>query len=233
MRVVAYIRVSSARQRERYGPDVQRGEIRDWASRHGHRIIAWHTDVIGGASELDSRDGWLMAAEAVKSGKAEGVVVARIDRLARDVMVQEYLLRNLSQFGGVVLSARDSETEMLTGEANDPSRKLIRTILGAVSEYDREMTVTRLAAARRAKAARGGYAHGTVPYGYRSRGGVLLPVPAEQRTLTRMCQFAADGMTPTAIAAQLNTEAVPTRRGAAWSHVTVTRILKRNEQKAS
>jgi hypothetical protein len=51
----------------------------------------------------DSRDGWLMAAEAVKSGKADGVVVARIDRPARDVMVQEYLLRNLSQFDGVVL----------------------------------------------------------------------------------------------------------------------------------
>ncbi|MFV9634846.1 recombinase family protein [Mycobacterium neumannii] len=233
MKVVAYVRVSSAKQQEAFGPDVQRAAIREWAKRHGHRITAWREDAISGASELADRDGWLMAAEAVKTGKAEGVVVARLDRLARDVMIQELLLRRLSEFGGVVLSARDGENDMLIGTSNDPSRKMIRTILGAISEYDREMTVERLAAARRAKAAKGGYAHGTVPYGYRSAKGKLVPVPAEQRALALMCQLAAQGETLTDIAARLNDDGVPTRRGGKWRHGTVARILKRHNERTA
>jgi len=38
----------------------------------------------------------------VKSGQAQGIVGARLDWLARDVMVQELLLRKLSDLGGIV-----------------------------------------------------------------------------------------------------------------------------------
>lgn len=233
MKVVAYVRVSSARQREAYGPDVQRADIKRWAKENGHRIVAWHEDAVSGATELDDREGWMTAASIIKSGKADGIVVARLDRLARDVIVQEMLLRNMSRLGGVVLSTRDSENEMIGGDASDPSRELVRTILGAISEYDRKMTVARLAASRKVKAASGGYAHGTEPYGYRSRGGKLVAVPAEQRALSMMKELAAVGHTLTDIAQRLNDDGVPTRRGGTWRHGTVARILKRhNESKA-
>jgi len=124
MKVAAYIRCSTARQQEAFGPYVQRKAITQWARANGHSVIAWHEDTISGTSELHDRAGWREAAALVKSGKSEGIVVARLDRLARDVMVQEYLLRNLSQFGGVVLSARESENELLNGDSNDPSRKI-------------------------------------------------------------------------------------------------------------
>ena len=113
MRVVGYVRVSSAKQAEAYGPEVQRKAIQQWAKAKGHNIIDWQTDVISGTSKLDHRVGWREAAALVKSGKADGVVVARLDRLARDVMVQEYLLRNMIEFGGVLMSARDNEDELL------------------------------------------------------------------------------------------------------------------------
>lgn len=231
MRVVAYIRVSSARQQEAYGPDVQRKAIRQWANTHGHKVIAWQEDTISGASELHDRAGWREAAALVKSGKAQGVVVARLDRLARDVMVQEYLLRNLIEFGGTLLSTRENENEMIGGESKDPSRKLVRTILGAICEYDREMTVDRLAAGRQAKAARGGYAHGALPYGYRSQGGKLVPVPAEQRALAKMRSLQDQGVPINEIARVLTAERHPTKRGGVWCGATVARILKRANQK--
>jgi Resolvase, N terminal domain len=62
MRVVAYVRVSSAHQAEAYGPDVQRAAITKWAKANGHKIVAWYTDVISGASELRNRVGWCEAA---------------------------------------------------------------------------------------------------------------------------------------------------------------------------
>lgn len=227
MRVVAYVRVSSAHQQEAYGPDVQREAIRKWAKAGGHRIVDWQTDVISGASELRDRAGWCGAAALVKSGAAQGVVVARLDRLARDVMVQELLLRKLSDLGGIVLSTREGENEMLNGESKDPSRKLVRVIMGAVSEYDREMTVDRLAAGRAAKAARGGYAHGALPYGYRSAKGKLVAIPAEQRVLAAMRAMAAQRVPVNEIARVLTAEGHPTKRGGKWCGATVARILKR------
>lgn len=233
MRVVAYIRVSSAHQAEAYGPDVQRAAITKWANVNGHKIVAWQTDVISGASELRNRVGWCEAAAQVKSGRAAGIVVARLDRLARDVMVQELLLRKLSDLGGVVLSTRENENEMLNGESKDPSRKLVRVILGAISEYDREMTVDRLAAGRQAKARRGGYAHGALPYGYRSDQGDLVPVADEQRALVRMKQLAAQGASMRDIARALTAEGHPTKRNGQWHPVTVARILQRANTKGS
>lgn len=227
MRVVAYVRVSSAHQAEAYGPEVQRAAIGKWAKANGHKVVSWQTDVISGASELRDRAGWCEAAALVKSGKAEGVVVARLDRLARDVMVQELLLRKLSDLGGIVLSTRESEDELLNGASKDPSRKLIRVICGAVSEYDREMTVDRLAAGRQAKAARGGHAHGALPYGYRSIKGKLVPVPAERQALARMKELAAQGVSTREISRVLADEGHPTKRGGQWCAATVARILRR------
>ncbi|MFC6014089.1 recombinase family protein [Nocardia lasii] len=227
MNLVGYIRVSTARQREAYGPPVQRADIRKWAKANGHRIVAWREDAISGTSELKDRAGWVGAEDLVKLGKAHGIVVGRLDRLARDVLIQELLLRNTSRLGGVLCSARDSENELLTGEARDPSRKLIRTILGAVSEYDREMTVERLEAARKAKAARGGYAHGGLPYGWASRGGVLVALPAEQAALRTMQALAEQGISTREIAKVLTADGHPTKRGGRWSSATVSRILSR------
>lgn len=233
MRVVAYVRVSSAHQQEAYGPEVQREAIRKWAKAGGHKIVSWETDVISGASELRDRAGWCGAAALVKTGDAQGVVVARLDRLARDVMVQELLLRKLSDLGGIVLSTRENENEMLNGESKDPSRKLVRVIMGAISEYDREMTVDRLAAGRAAKAARGGYAHGALPYGYRSANGKLVPVPAEQKALTAMKAMSAQGVPVNEIARALTAEGHRTKRGGRWCGATVARILKRVSQSGS
>ena len=198
MKVVGYLRVSTARQQEAFGPEVQRNAITRWAKAGGHRVVSWETDTISGASELVNRTGWVAAEQLVKDGKAAGIVVARLDRLARDVLVQELLLRNLHRFGGAVMSARESENELLAGESKDPSRKLIRTILGAISEYDREMIADRLEAARKAKAAAGGYAHGALPYGYRSLGkGELVAVPAEQAALRGWSSCATPEPAPT------------------------------------
>ncbi|BBZ29476.1 hypothetical protein MMAD_37710 [Mycolicibacterium madagascariense] len=143
------------------------------------------------------------------------------------------LLRKLSDLGGIVLSTRENENEMLNGESNDPSRKLVRVIMGAISEYDREMTVDRLAAGRAAKAARGGYAHGALPYGYRTVKGALVADPAEQAALARMRELAAQQKSTREIARVLTSEGHPTKRGGTWSSPTVARILVRANRKGT
>ncbi len=230
MALVGYLRVSTARQQEAFGPDVQKQAIKRWAASNNHRIVAWKEDAISGTSELAQRAGWCEAETLVKAKKADGIVVARMDRLARDVLVQELLLRNTHRLGGVVMSARESENELLSGESKDPSRKLIRTILGAISEYDREMVTDRLEAARRAKAETGGYAHGALPYGFRSVKGDLEPDEAEQTALDLMESLADQGMSTRKIAEILTAEGHRTKRGGKWSSPTVSRILSLDDK---
>ncbi|MBF6131604.1 recombinase family protein [Nocardia otitidiscaviarum] len=227
MRLVGYVRTSTKRQRDAYGPTVQKGAIRKWAKENGHRIVAWKQDSITGTSEFKDRAGWVEAEALVKAGKVEGIVVPRLDRLARDVIVQETLIRATADRGGQVFSAVPEENALLTGDPKEPTRKLVRTILGALAEYDRDMVVLRLEAARHAKASAGGYAHGALRYGYRSKGGELVPVPAEQRALARMQALRDQGCSTRAIAKTLAAEGFPTKRGGQWSSPTVSRILSR------
>jgi DNA invertase Pin-like site-specific DNA recombinase len=72
------------------------------------------------------------------------VIVETANRFARDLMVQEVgfaMLRDL----GVTLIAADSLSSFLD---DGPTSKLIRQILGAVSEFDKAMTVAKLKGAR-------------------------------------------------------------------------------------
>ncbi len=76
--------------------------------------------------------------------RARTIIVETANRFARDLMVQEVgfaMLRDL----GITLIAADSPTSFLD---DGPTSKLIRQILGAVSEFDTATTVAKLKGAR-------------------------------------------------------------------------------------
>src|SRR5262249_28067806 len=110
-----------------------------------------------------------------------------------------------------------------------PQRKLIRTIIAAINEYDRAMIVQRVQAGRRIKKANGGYAGGQPPFGY--RGGdsskELVPDEREQAVLARMLQLHGDGVPTRAIADGLNTAGLFNRKGGTWVSASVARLIKR------
>lgn len=236
MELVAYLRVSTRGQVDAYGLDSQRDAITRWAEAEGHTIAAEEQDAITGTSEFKDRLGWATAEARVKRHEVAGIVVAKLDRLSRDVIVQETFIRNASASGVQVFSSIADENALLTGDPKDPTRKLVRTIMGAIVEYDRDMITMRLLAGRKAKASAGGYAHGALPYGYNSIDAVLVPVKVEQEALAKMRALSAQGVSTREIARVLTAEGYPTKRGGQWSSPTVARILKRaprNSQEAS
>jgi DNA invertase Pin-like site-specific DNA recombinase len=72
------------------------------------------------------------------------IIVETANRFARDLMVQEVGFAMLQDLG-VTLIAADSPASFLD---DGPTSKLIRQILGAVSEFDKAMTVAKLKGAR-------------------------------------------------------------------------------------
>jgi len=130
MKLVAYLRVSAASQREGMGLDVQRSAITAWARAKGHRVVAWHEDAISGTTDGVSRVGWAQVELALRTKTAQGVVVARVDRLSRDLIAQERMIEAVHARRAGIFSTRDSETENLVHDPNDPTRKLIRQVMG-------------------------------------------------------------------------------------------------------
>lgn len=229
MKVIAYLRVSTDKQAEQgHGLPVQEKKIRAWAREHGHRIVAWHRDEgISGSNGLDAREGLYSALADLQDRKGHGLVVYRLDRLARDLIVQEQLLAEIRRMGGEPFSTSASEADFLSDDPDDPSRKLIRQILGAVNEYERSMIRLRLRSGRAAKAARGGFAYGAPHFGTRAEGGELVPDEREQAAVARMRVLQGEGMSLRQIAAQLDAEGIVPKRGDCWHPQTVSRVLAR------
>ena len=90
MKVVVYVRVSTGKQvEEGLGLVDQEHACRTWARQHGHQVLAVFRDQgISGTKELEHRLGLAEALAAVKDGRAGAIVVYRLDRLARDLILQ-------------------------------------------------------------------------------------------------------------------------------------------------
>ena len=229
MKVAAYLRVSTDRQAEEgLGLEVQEQAIRRWARQHGHRVVLWARDEgVSGSNGLDMREGLADALQALKDHQAEGLVVYRLDRLARDLVLQEQLLADVRRMHAEVFSTSTAEASYLGDDPDDPSRKLIRQVLGAVNEYERAMIALRLRSGRRRKAENGGYAYGSPPYGWRAVGRELVEDAREQTALRRMRELRADGKSYRDIATVLHDEGHSPKRGNIWHPMTIRQVLNR------
>jgi DNA invertase Pin-like site-specific DNA recombinase len=224
---VAYLRVSTDRQADDgAGLDVQADKIRAYCRDHGLRLAAICTDVITGTTPLEARDGLGCVFAHLAAGTASVVVVYRLDRLARDLVLQESLIGEIRRTGGEIATTSPTEAENLTDDPDDPSRKMVRQILGSVAEYERAMIALRMRSGRRRKREQGGYADGAPSYGWNAVGKALVEDPAEQATLARMRELRAAGASLQVIADTLNADGIATKRGTGrWHPATVARCL--------
>lgn len=228
MRLLAYTRVSTDRQAEEgYGLDVQEQSVRRWARAQGHRLVRVIREE-GVSGTMADRPGLTEMFAALKAGEAVGVVVPRLDRLARDLVVQESLLAELWRGGWSAHSALASEAHYLTDDGDDPSRTLIRHVLGAVAQHERSTIKLRLAAGRRRKGDTGGYAYGAPPLGFRAEGGALVPDEREAAVLARMRELRAAGASLRQIGATLTQEGHHPKRGSVWHPASIARVLNRD-----
>jgi DNA invertase Pin-like site-specific DNA recombinase len=104
------------------------------------------------------------------------ILIEKVDRLARDPMVQEAIIGDLRGKGVNLISVLEGDDLL----SNDPTRTLVRQVPGATAQYDKQMTVLKLRAARERKRARTGKCEGR-----KSLGEVAPEVLAELKRLRR------------------------------------------------
>ena len=235
MQAVAYVRVSTDEQAEsRAGLEAQLHAITLHCQKNGLKLVGTFTDAgVSGAAPLDKRHGLLDAVNAVTRGGV--LLVAKRDRLARDVVACAVVERMVAKRGGRVVSVAGEGTDN-----DDATSVLMRRIVDAFSEHERLVIAARTRAALQAKRRRGERA-GRVPFGYqladaatsatRSRAGnvvALEAVPAQLAVVERIRRERAAGHSMRAIADGLTGDGVPTATGKArWAYSSVQRVLQR------
>lgn len=220
---VGYIRVSTAEQVGGFGLDAQEAAIRAYCQANGLRLVAVYRDEgISGSNGLEGRVGLAEAFAGLAAGRASCLVVYRLDRLARDLVLAETLVQRLRDQGTPVRSASEPD---LDTDTDDPTKVLVRQVLGAISQYERQVIRGRMLAGKAAKAARGGYVGGRPRFGWRAEGGQLVADEAEQAVVRRARELRGRGLSLRAIGAQLGASGVSPRGGGRWGPTQVSRIL--------
>jgi len=226
-RLVAYLRVSGREQVRHHGLTVQESEVRTWAIGHGYRVIRLHQDAASGGEGV-VRPGLLSALEEVKAGRAAGVIVQRLDRIARDVVAQEAFIAEVRRAGGRVFSASDGEAQLLGDDPGDPARTLLRQMMGAVAQYEAALMRVRMQAGKERKKAAGGYTDGRPPIGFRAQAGALVADAREQAVIARALELRSVGQSYREVAAILSHEGYRNRQGTtAWHPETLRRMCRR------
>lgn len=214
MRAVIYVRTSGLGQVGREGPKVQEDDCRQYAAAHGMTVVAvLHEAAVTG--ETEDRPAYAEALVLIEQGDADAVLISTRSRLARNLMVQEALLRRAWDLDAEV---HESDYGLIPqDDPDDPTRTFVRQMLGAVAQLDKAMTVQRLRKARQ-KAA---------PPGKRERVG-QRPFPKDDREraiLTFIAARVEAGDSWEGVAAGLNRRpGWHNRAGRPWSPAAVRRV---------
>ena len=208
---IGYERVSTEAQLDGLGLDIQHDAIAELAATEQLVLAATYRDEgISGSEGLDTRTGLARALDHIAEHPGTVLIVPRLDRLARDLMVQESILADIWKAGGTVLSCSQTERAYChPDDPSDPARTLIRQVLGAVAAYERAMIRLRLTRGRRRRLDQDGWAGGPEPYGWSD--------PAERAILDLMTHERGCGMAWGVIAHMLNTRGQFKRNGRKWT----------------
>jgi DNA invertase Pin-like site-specific DNA recombinase len=213
---VAYTRVSTAGQgRSGLGLEAQQAVLSRFADAEGYDLVATFTEVETGkgADALDRRPQLAAALAEARRLKCV-VVVAKLDRLSRDVHFISGLMTHKTPFIVAELGA-DTDPFMLH-------------IYAALAEKERRLISQRtrdaLAAARARGVKLGGLNAGVIATREEARGRAeaLRPILDE-----------LSGLSLAAIAAELNARGVATPNGRKWHPESVARVQRRLKGKAT
>jgi DNA invertase Pin-like site-specific DNA recombinase len=248
-RAIGYLRVSGASQVEKGGEARQRGAVIAFCAVHNLSIldIRFEAGVSGTVDGLD-RPEFVKVLERIAKEDEEWdgaygqcvnlasefpnalskdddrpcIVVERLDRLARDLMVQEVLLKECRE-RGIKIYAADQGLIDLASNETDPTRVLFRQIMGALAQWEKSALVLKLRKSREKKRTTTGRCEGPPPFGH---------TPGQRALIQKILQYKAEGLDNSYIASLLNDSGAVSYTGKLFTRFIVYDICRRARKEA-
>lgn len=225
-RVVAYVRVSTDEQvSSGHSLGAQEARLRSYCDALDLVLVDVCSDAGASAKTLD-RPGLQRALGMLVDGRADAILVSKLDRLTRSVrdlgeLLERYFApaQNRAAYG--LISVGESvDTRSAAG-------RLVLNLLTSVAQWEREAIGERTRTALAHVRAQGRRV-GSVPYGYALApdGRTLEPCEREQATIARARALRADGHTLRAISRALAGEGMLARCGRPFLPAQIARMLE-------
>lgn len=205
LQLIGYARVSTDEQAMYgYGLDAQESKLREHARRAGAELVVMRDEGISGKTL--ERPALMRALSKIANREADGLVVAKLDRLTRSVIDFAMLLEWFT-VAGAQLVALDFDLDTGT-----PSGRMVATIMASVAEWERGMIAQRTREALAIRRAQG-LSVGRPTVGADIADRIRKMREEEKMTLQAICD-------------RLNAEGVRTARGASeWRPSAIQRAL--------
>jgi DNA invertase Pin-like site-specific DNA recombinase len=201
---------------------MQEERIRAYCTMTGLELVEIVSEEgVSAAKPLADRPGGAHLGAIIRDQRTGHVVTLKLDRLFRDAAdaltrIREWdksdIALHLVDMGGAAINTKT------------PMGRMMITILAGFAEWERNVIAERTAAVLGHKKAHR-EAYSPTPLGFRREGNQLLEDADELATVARIQQLRAAGWSFHKIAAQLNADSVPTKKGGRFHASTVRYIL--------
>jgi len=223
MKLYVYVRVSTDQQTESgAGLSAQRDACQQWAEKQGLVIdTVFSEEGVSGSTSLEKRPALAEAINLLQEGDI--LLISKRDRLGRDIIHVAMIEAAINRKKAKVISVAGEGT---SGE--DPSSILMRRMIDAFSEFERNIICERTKAAMQAKK-RKNERVGHIPFGFRlSDDGVHLEeCPKEISILIQIQELMKQGLSTRKIAEEMNNRQAFNRGMARWNHSSIHRVMTR------
>lgn len=223
-RVCIYKRVSSEGQakEDKTSLEEQERRCRDWLDKlGGYQVVAVESDggVSGGKLHRPAFD---RVIERARNGEIDAVIVAKVDRYARDNDVSGVLSFTLNQYG--------VELMIVDRDLTTPQGRMLVHMEGGWAEWERSIIRDRLTTGRYNKVKKGtliGSSFTAYGYDYSKDSKSYILNETESGWARQIFEWIGiEGMSMSAVARRLNDLGVPTKRkGKGWVSSTVKQMI--------
>jgi DNA invertase Pin-like site-specific DNA recombinase len=232
IRVYGYLRVSGAVQVNKGGFNRQEKAIKGFCKQHRYTIdsVFKEKGVSGTKDELN-RPAFQEMVGTILCNGVDTVVIESLDRLARELNTQEQIITYLIGKNINLISAATGEnvTEAVkTNLDNNPTRKMLIQIQGAIAEADKAQLVIRLRKGREKVKAEKGKCAGSKHFGENSEEekGIIKRIAY----LRRLGRGQYKRMSFQKIADKLNEEGIRTKRNNTWTSTGIKNVVERKSR---
>ncbi len=221
IQVAAYIRVSTDGQcgEDKFGLEAQKQQIIDFCNEKDWLVTQWFTDEgESGAKERPGFDEIIYG--GVENPPFQYVVVAKSDRVARDIQIYYYYKMMLRKKGIELVSVAEDFGSF--GAFKD----MLEAFTLCVAQMERENITKRTAGGRAIKAKSGGYSGGRTPLGYNASDGKLIVNEEEADAVRLIFKLNESKTSMNKIADCLNNVGYKSKSGGKFFASTVKQILE-------
>lgn len=220
-KVVAYVRVSTEAQckEDKFGLEVQKEMILEYCAKSEMDVVEWFIERGVSGAKDDRPEFSKILNGAVSNPPIEAVVVAKNDRIARDVNLYFAYKYQLSKQNIELISVSEDFGQL------GVFAPVLEAFIASMAQVERDLITTRTSGGRAIKASKGGYSGGRPPYGYRAQNKRLIVDTEEAEVVRYVIGAKEDGATFQSICDTLNKEGKTNRSGTKFSISTLQVII--------